>query len=166
TKAELIARLEDFWNGPERDSGTKKLDKGKAVDPNSNDGYSERPLLPEDSDGQNYTFLSYMENRLEQKIDENITESSFPAKKFKKSRDQHEYDVIRDAGTLLQKAIQENSKEKAAEGCGRRRLDVVAKIPKPMPSKGDEFKELLVEARKQAKPYEGRPTSYSRRSWK
>ncbi|CAG8846316.1 22408_t:CDS:2, partial [Racocetra persica] len=43
---------------------------------------------------------------------------------------------------------------------------MAAKISKPTSSKGDEFKELLVEARKQAKLYEGRPTSYSRRSWK
>ncbi|CAG8689731.1 5199_t:CDS:2 [Gigaspora margarita] len=39
-------------------------------------------------------------------------ETNFPSKKFKKTRDQHEYDAICDAGALLQKAIQENSKEK------------------------------------------------------
>ncbi|CAG8658298.1 36850_t:CDS:2, partial [Racocetra persica] len=140
TKAELIARLEDFWNRPERDSGTKKLDKGKAVDPKSNDDYSERPLLPEDSDGQNYTFLSYMENRLEQKIDEKLG-----------TVEVHELLRLR---AFVLRVVEE-------EG-----WNVVAKIPKPTPSEGDEFKELLVEARKQVKPYEGRPTSYSRRSWK
>ncbi|CAG8780869.1 2501_t:CDS:2, partial [Racocetra fulgida] len=37
---------------------------------------------------------------------------------------------------------------------------VVTKIPKPTLSKNDEFRELLTEARKQTKPYEGSPTSY------
>ncbi|CAG8574600.1 1770_t:CDS:2 [Gigaspora rosea] len=90
-------------------------------------------------DGQNYAFLSYMVDRLEEKIDEKLGESlsqvldkslqqwlaqlnksspveaHFPSKKFKKSRDQHEYDAICDAGSLLQKAIQENTKEKVVE---------------------------------------------------
>ncbi|CAG8725424.1 20903_t:CDS:2, partial [Racocetra persica] len=83
------------------------------------------------------------------------------------------------AGTLLQKAIQENSKEKAAEVQELLRLrafvlrvaeeegwNIAAKISKPIPSEGDEFKELLVKARKQVKLYEGRSMSYSRRSWK
>ncbi|CAG8634180.1 9235_t:CDS:2, partial [Racocetra fulgida] len=43
--------------------------------------------------------------------------------------------------------------------------NVAAKIPKPIPSEGDEFKDLLVEARKQAKPKEEYSTPYNRRTW-
>ncbi|CAG8785005.1 7632_t:CDS:2, partial [Racocetra persica] len=43
---------------------------------------------------------------------------------------------------------------------------VAAKIPKPTPSETDEFRELLTEARKQAKPSEGFPAFYSRGTWR
>ncbi|CAG8740887.1 7890_t:CDS:2, partial [Cetraspora pellucida] len=79
---------------------------------------------------------------------------------------------------LLYQAIQEDSKEKAKEAQEYLKLrafilrvaeeegwNVAVKIPKPMPSEGDEFKDLLIEARKHAKPYEGQLVSYNHRGW-
>ncbi|CAG8749967.1 22696_t:CDS:2, partial [Cetraspora pellucida] len=206
TKAELVACLEDFWTGLDDASSPPKLDKGKTVEQLSEDfGERQGPHFP-DVEGQNLDFLSYMESRLEQKIEEKLgdslpkildrslqqwsaklnkpgwtgaVEASFPRKSFKKSQDQHEYNAIQDAGTLLEKVIQEGSMEKTAEVQELLRLrafvlrvaeeegwNVAAKIPKPTPDEGDEFKELLVEARKQAKPYEGCSTSYAKKSWR
>ncbi|CAG8813066.1 15733_t:CDS:2, partial [Racocetra persica] len=75
--------------------------------------------------------------------------------------------------------IQEDSKEKVTEVQELLKLrafvlrvaeeegwKVAAKIPKPTPSETDEFRELLTEARKQAKPSEGFPASYSRGTWR
>ncbi|CAG8846727.1 36334_t:CDS:2, partial [Racocetra persica] len=140
-----------------------------------------------------YAFLSHMENRLEQKLEKRLgnslskvlnnslqqwsvqlnkaswvgaAESNFPKKIFKKPRNQYEYDV-------------EDSKEKVTEVQELLKLrafvlrvaeeegwKVVAKIPKPTSSETDEFRELLTEARKQAKPSEGFPAFYSRGTWR
>ncbi|CAG8776438.1 12434_t:CDS:2 [Racocetra fulgida] len=109
---------------------------------------SGHPAL-EDAKGQNYTFLSYMENKLEEKIEKKLSDS-------------------------LSKAIQEDSREKAIEAQKLLRQrsftlrvgeekgwNVAAKIPKPYPSEDDEFKDLLVKTRKQARPQENQLVPYS-----
>ncbi|CAG8833298.1 25863_t:CDS:2, partial [Gigaspora margarita] len=75
--------------------------------------------------------------------------------------------------------IQENSKEKILEAQEALRLrafvlrvaeeegwNVMAKIPKPTSGETDEFKNMLIEARKQAKPHKGQPGSYYRKAGK
>ncbi|CAG8443787.1 19397_t:CDS:2 [Gigaspora rosea] len=151
---------------------------------------------------QNEAFFAYFNSKLEERIDKKLTtslsrildrslqqwtakvngvsaiESSFPKKKFKKARDQYEYDSLCDIGALLQKAIQEDSKEKFTEVQKQLRLrafnlrvaeeegwTVAGKILKPIPNEGYEFKDLLVKARKQAKSQEGYSVPYSRRVW-
>ncbi|CAG8564080.1 41013_t:CDS:10 [Gigaspora margarita] len=184
SKTELVNRLEAFWNEhepepePEKDQEQPEIGKRKSTD------------------------QKFGENRLEEKIDEKLTallsrvldrslqqwtakvngvsaiKTSFPKKKFKRTRDQYEYDSVCDTGALLQKAIQEDSKEKFAEVQERLRLraftlrvaeeegwTMARKILKPIPNEGNEFKDLLVEARKQAKSQEGYSVLYNRRSW-
>ncbi|CAG8574342.1 5124_t:CDS:2, partial [Cetraspora pellucida] len=78
------------------------------------------------------------------------------------------YNAICDAGTLLQKAIQKNSKKKVliAQEALRSRVfvlrvaeeedwSVIAKILKLTSSESNEFKILLIEVQKQAKPHKG-----------
>ncbi|CAG8573926.1 2487_t:CDS:2, partial [Scutellospora calospora] len=171
----------------------------KLVDRNFNGNYETRgaPHPQEEIDDHNDVFISYMENKLEEKLGESLSrvldkslqqwttkmngvnaiETNFPKKIFKRSRDQYEYDAVCDTGTLLQKAIQEDSKEKVAEVQERLRLrafilrvaeeegwNIAVKIPKPTPE-GDEFRNLLVEARKQAKQKEGYFASYNLKTW-
>ncbi|CAG8448763.1 1026_t:CDS:2 [Cetraspora pellucida] len=106
-------------------------------------------------------------------------ESSFSKKTFKKPRNQYKYNAVCEAKTMLQKAIQKDLKEKMTEVHELLKLrafvlkvteeegwSVAAKISKPTSSEKDEFKELLTEARKQAKPFEGCPMSYDKGIWK
>ncbi|CAG8758223.1 26445_t:CDS:1, partial [Racocetra persica] len=85
------------------------------------------------------------------------------------------YDAVCKARTMLQKAIQEDSKKKITEVQEMLKLrefvlrvvkeegwNVAAKISKPTSNKNDKFRKLLTEARKQAKPSERFYTSYSR----
>lgn len=189
---------------PEKDREQPEIGKGKSTNRNVGEEYVKRngPPLQEEIEDQNEAFFAYFNSKLEEKIDEKLTaslsrildrslqqwaakvngvgavESSFPKKKFKRARDQYEYDSVCDVGALLQRAIQEDSKEKFAEVQERLRLraftlrvaeeegwTVAGKIPKPIPNEGDEFKDLLVEARKQAKSQEGYSVPYSRRVW-
>ncbi|CAG8832664.1 37006_t:CDS:2, partial [Racocetra persica] len=75
-----------------------------------------------------------------------IEESNFSKKIFKKPRNQYEYDTVCEAETMLQKAIQKDSKEKVTEVQELLKLrafvlrvveeedwKVAAKIPKPTP---------------------------------
>ncbi|CAG8531549.1 12113_t:CDS:2 [Racocetra persica] len=202
SKTELVGRLEAFWNDPEEEPVKPDARKGKSVDHEFGKKYDERDRSPPSEElGYNDAFFSYMENKVEEKIEEklsnslsrvldrglqqwtarlkgaNTIESSFPKKKFRRIRDQYEYDSICDAGIMLQGAIQEDSREKVEEVQERLRLRVfilrvveeegwnmVAKIPKPN-EEGDEFKELLDEARKKAMQRDGFASSYYRRPW-
>ncbi|CAG8704384.1 2094_t:CDS:2, partial [Gigaspora rosea] len=105
-------------------------------------------------DDQNEAFFAYFNNKLEEKIDEKLTAS------------------------FQEFWIEEDSKEKLEEVQERLRLraftlrvaeeegwTVARKIPKPVPNEGDEFKNLLAEARKQAKSQEGYAVPYNRRTW-
>ncbi|CAG8737109.1 11244_t:CDS:2, partial [Racocetra persica] len=122
SKAELMNRLEIYWGESEKDYVPQGQFKGKSVEQTQPEGHEKRDGLPtqESTEGQNYALLSYMENRLEEKIEEKLGESlarvldkslqqwsaqlnrsssgetHFPSKKFKKTRDQHEYDAICD----------------------------------------------------------------------
>ncbi|CAG8543102.1 2465_t:CDS:2 [Racocetra fulgida] len=101
TKAELISCLEDLWSVPEKDFNIQKLDKGRAGEWNSSEDFDdERPLPSDEVMEQNYAFLSYMENRLEQKLEKKLENSL------------SKYDAVCEVGTMLQKAIQEDSKKK------------------------------------------------------
>ncbi|CAG8685451.1 7174_t:CDS:2, partial [Cetraspora pellucida] len=168
TKTELVERLEDFWNESEE---VEKLQK-------------------------EYDILRFMENRLKEKIEskfesavmavlernlqqfasqfrnlqEVLVETKFLEKKFKRMRDQHEYDFVCQVGKLLTKAIQEESIVRVHEAFNIVKIRaftlrtaedegwrVAANIPKLAPTEKDELHELLIEARKQAKPKEHKP---------
>ncbi|CAG8821038.1 155_t:CDS:2 [Cetraspora pellucida] len=166
TKTELVERLEDFWNESEE---VEKLQKGKQklVD----EGGNKESVQPSSSEWQEYDILRFMKNRLEEKIESKFesavmavlernlqqfasqfrnlqevsVETKFPEKKFKRIRNQHEYDFVCQVGKLLTKAIQEEPIERIHEAFN------------PAPTEKDELHELLIEARKQAKPKEHKP---------
>ncbi|CAG8586575.1 18781_t:CDS:2, partial [Gigaspora rosea] len=131
SKTELVNRLEVFWRYEKRNG----------------------PPQQEDFNDQNDAFFAYIENKLEEKTNEKL--ASFPKKIFKRARDQYEYDSVCDAGSLLQKAIQEDSKEKVEEVQEQLRLRAFTL----------RVAEEEVEARKQAKSQEGYSTPYNRRNW-
>ncbi|CAG8485033.1 7413_t:CDS:2 [Cetraspora pellucida] len=156
TKTDLINRLEAFWKEPEINYEPQRVRKGKLVEQNVDEDYDNRERFPVlDKSLQQWSAQQNKSNGAR------ATEESFPRKKFKRPRDQHEYDAVCDTGRLLHQAIQEDSKEKAREAQEYLKLrvfilrvaeeegwNVAAKIPKPTPSEDDEFKDLLIEARK------------------
>ncbi|CAG8658177.1 10574_t:CDS:2, partial [Cetraspora pellucida] len=179
----LVERLEDFWNESEE---VEKLQKGG----------NKESVQPSSSERQEYDILRFTENRLEEKIESKFesavtavlernlqhlasqfrnlqevsVETKFPEKKFKRMRDQHEYDFVCQVGKVLTKAIQEESMKRVHEAFNVVKIRaftlrtaedegwrVAANIPKPAPTEKDELYELLIEARKQAKPKEHKP---------
>ncbi|CAG8804123.1 14071_t:CDS:2, partial [Gigaspora rosea] len=142
--------------------------KGKSVNRDFGEGYERRngPPQQEDFKDQNDAFFAYIENKLEEKINEKLAmdgedkwagaiEASFPKKTFKRAWDQYEYDSVCDAGALLQKAIQEDSKEKVKEVQERLRLRAFTL----------RVAEEEVETRKQAKSQEEYSAPHNRRNW-
>ncbi|CAG8468822.1 8585_t:CDS:2, partial [Cetraspora pellucida] len=139
SKVELINRLEIFWSEHEKNS---KKDLG---------------------------LLGERENKLEEKIEEKLSESL--SRVLDRSLQQW-------TAKINGASNKKDSREKVVEVQERLRLrafilrvaeeegwNVAVKIPKPMPNEGEEFKDLLVKARKQAKPKEGYSAPYNHRTW-
>ncbi|CAG8651641.1 9963_t:CDS:2, partial [Gigaspora rosea] len=125
-----------------------EIGKGKSTNQNVGEEYVNEPLSQEEIDNQNEAFFIYFNTKVN---GVGAIESSFSKKKFRKTRDQYEKRLRLRAFTL-----------RVAEEEG---WTVARKILKLIPNEGDEFKDLLVEARKQAKSQEGYSVPYSRRVW-
>ncbi|CAG8797964.1 hypothetical protein C2G38_2215501 [Gigaspora rosea] len=72
TKTELVNCLESYWKELENEYEPQGPSKGKSVEQTQTESYEKRDGHPtqEGIDGQNYAFLSYIEDRLEEKIEE------------------------------------------------------------------------------------------------
>ncbi|CAG8758233.1 4627_t:CDS:2, partial [Gigaspora rosea] len=108
------------------------------------------PELEPEKDGSNRNRNRVLDRSLQQWMAKvngfGAIETSFPKKKFRRAQDQYEYDLER---LRLRAFTLRVAKE---EG-----WTVAKKIPKTVPNEGDEFKNLLVEARKQANYNKGFP---------
>ncbi|CAG8629525.1 2111_t:CDS:1, partial [Gigaspora rosea] len=74
TKTELVNHLESYWKELENEYEPQGPLKGKSVEQPRTESYEKRDRRPmqEGIDGQNYAFMSYMEDRLEEKIEEKL----------------------------------------------------------------------------------------------
>ncbi|CAG8726739.1 26589_t:CDS:2, partial [Racocetra persica] len=154
TKVDLIAKLKNYWKDSDKKYNNRQKGKSKLVETDIENNRDDE-------------FLSFMKNKLEEKIKSKLESSLASILNRSLQCWASQYKNFQDK---LSKAIQEESIEKVQEAYNvlkirvfilrtaeDKRWRVASNIPKPVSTVKDELYNMLIEARKQAKPKKYKP---------